>query len=165
VVQNRDTQVEIGVTVGNVAVHEVRIEFSESVLVKQIVQQTGWTVEQLDSHNVRFSGGSLDPNECSTFPVVIRGTRTGSFGVRAYETQEDGAVTEHPADGDLFALPDGSTVIVDHAGPPNPAFEQVVYVDATDSGAPMGEIIAAAAGLPLLAGAGYLIFGRRKRTR
>ena len=137
VVHDRDTQVNVGVTVGDVPVNDVRIEFSKSVLVKQLVQQRGWAAEQLDEHTVRFSGGSLDPNVCATFPVKIRGTATGSFGVRAFETQADGAVTEHPADGDIFAMPDGSNITVDHTGPPNPAFEQVVYVDdASDSGTP-----------------------------
>jgi hypothetical protein len=161
VVHDRDTQVNVGVTVGDVAVNDVRIEFSNSVLVKQLVEQRGWTAQQLDDHTVRFSGGSLDPNVCATFPVVIRGTATGSFGVRAFETQTDGAVTEHPADGDVFVSADGSSITVDHAGPPNPAFEQVVYVDASDSGASTRVIVLAAAGLPLLAAAGYFVFVRR----
>jgi LPXTG-motif cell wall-anchored protein len=161
---DRATQVPIGVTVGDVPVHDVKVQFANSVQVTQVVQQRGWTVEQLDPTTVHFSGGTLDPNTCATFPIVVRSSVAGTFAVRAFETQADGSLVEHPAEGDIFAQPDGSTVVVRHGGPPNPLFEQVVYVDAKNTGVSTGGIVLAAVALPALAALGYIVFGRRRRV-
>jgi hypothetical protein len=164
IVKDRDTQVNVGVTVGDLAVNAVKIEFSPSVQVKGLVQQHPWTATQVDPTTVTFTGGRFDPNSCTTLPIVVRGTATGSFAVRALETQDGGAVVEHPGDGDIIAMPDGSSIQVNHAGTPNPAFEQVLYVDATDSGASRPQILLAAIALPVLAAVGYFVFGRKPRS-
>jgi hypothetical protein len=163
IVKDRDTQVNIGVTVGDLPVNGVKIEFSPSVQVKGLVQQRPWTVTQVDPTTVTFTGGRFDPNSCTTLPVVVRGTATGSFAVRALETQEGGSVVEHPGDGDIIPQADGSSIVVNHAATPNPAFEQVLYVDATDSGASKPQILLAAIALPVLAAVGYFVFGRKPR--
>ncbi len=164
VVKGRDTQVNVGVTVGDLPVNAVKIQFSPSVQVKNVVQQRPWTATQVDPTTVMFTGGQFDPQSCTTVPIVVQGTATGSFAVRAFETQSDGSVVEHPGDGDMIANPDGSTTQVNHEGTPNPAFEEVLYVDAKDSGASTPQILLAAIALPALAVVGYLLFGRRSRA-
>jgi hypothetical protein len=165
VVTDRDTEVRVSATSGDVRVNQVTFQFSKSVQVKAPGQQAGWTAEQIDASSVRFSGGTLDPNTCAAFPVTIRATKAGSFAVRAFLQQEDGALVEHPANGDIIQQPDGSAVVVDYAAPPNPLFEQVIFADDNDSGASKIAIIAAAAALPVLAFVGYRLFGRSAARR
>jgi hypothetical protein len=165
VVKDRDTEIRVSATGGDVPVDEVTFQFSKSIELKAPGQQAGWTAQQVDGSSVRFTGGKLDPNACATFPVTIRATKAGSFAVRAFLLQENGAVVEHPAQGDIIQQPDGSTIVVDYSAPPNPAFEQVIIADDNDSGGSTIAIIAAAAALPVLALVGYWLFGRASTRR
>jgi hypothetical protein len=107
----------------------------------------------------------LDPNACATFPVTIRATEAGAFAVLALEHQTDGTVTQHPADGDVFLQPDGTELAVSHGGPPNPAFEQVIYAETKDTGASPLAIVGAVTGLAALVLIGYVLFVRSPARR
>jgi hypothetical protein len=133
VVQGVDTDVEVGVTMGDEVTTAVTFEFPETVEIVGDAAKAGWTVEQGDSF-VRFSGGRLDPQSCALFPVRVRAEEAGSFRVRAYQTTESGATVEHPPEGDIFMQPDGSSLTVSHSGPPNEMFEQVLHVTPHEGG-------------------------------
>ena len=125
----------------------------------------GWQGEQVDQRSVRFTGGSLDPNACATFPVTIRATKAATSAVLALEHQTDGTVMQHPADGDILAQPDGTAVAVNHAGPPNSLFEQVVVAEDHESGVPSLALVAAIVGLGILVVVGYAMFTRPGKRR
>jgi hypothetical protein len=131
VVEGVDTEVQVGVTVGEMPTEEITFEFALSIEITRDVERRGWKVEQEPS-TIRFTGGPLEPDTCVLFDVPIRANDPGTFRVRAFQLVGDRLYAEHPPDGDVFVQPDGSNVVVDHSGPPDPLFEQVIYVTAAD---------------------------------
>ena len=127
IAQGQDTVVQVGVTVGDLPTTDITFEFP-GIEVTDVIDRRGWEVEQ-DGNSVRFTGGRLEAQVCDLFEVSIRARDAGAYRVRALQRLDDGQVVEHPPNGDLFPTADGSSfIVVDHAGPPNPAFEQVIYV-------------------------------------
>ena len=88
-----------------------------------------------------------------------------NFRVRAFQRIEGGQVTEHPPDRDVFMNADGTSVMVNHSGPPDPMFEQVIYVTegTSDSSGPRTALLIVTAG-GVVAG-GLVFMPRRKRSR
>jgi hypothetical protein len=171
VAEGQRTEIEVGVSVGDEPSEDVTFEFAEGFEVLEVPGRPGWDGEQV-GNTARFTGGSLDPQGCAVFSVTIRAGEPGTYRVRALQRLGDGRVVEHPPNGDLFAQPDGSYLQVDHSGPPNAAFEQVVTVTpgGESSGAPIGllaglTVIGALAGFVLLRRPGHRAPRARVRSR
>jgi hypothetical protein len=161
-----ETQIQVGVTVGNVPTSDITFQFQPGLTVTRTVRSHGWTVTK-DGQDVHYTGGKLDAQICTTFPVYVRASAEGSYRVRAFQKADDGTTAEHPPDGDLFLQPDGSSVLVNHEGPPNPAFEQVVYATASGAGSGSGAtvLILVAATAVVIVGDLVLVARRRKKRR
>jgi hypothetical protein len=127
VAEGVDTDVQVGVTIGDLAATAVTFEFPESMEITRTVDRRGWTVQQEES-TIRFSEGRLEPQSCELFTVPIRAKDEGTFRVRAFQLTEQDQWVEHPPNRDVFMQPDGSSVVVNHAGEPNELFEQIIHV-------------------------------------
>jgi hypothetical protein len=162
IAEGSETEVDVGVSVGDVPTEDVTFEFAPGFEVTDAPGLTGWEGEAADGA-ARFTGGRLDPQTCALFSVVVRADEPGTFRVRALQRLEGGEVVEHPPNGDLFAQPDGSVLQVNHAGPPNAAFEQVITVTAAgeSSGAPIGLFAAMTA----VGGVLWFAVSRRRNRR
>jgi hypothetical protein len=121
----KETEVQVGVTVAEAPL-AITLQFSPELVVKQPGEVPSLTVEH-QGQQVQYQG-NIHADQCMLLPVTVRATGGGTYRVRALQSLPDGSVAEHPADGDVYVQPDGSTLLVNHEGPPNPAFEQVVYV-------------------------------------
>jgi hypothetical protein len=131
--QGSDVPVEIAVTAGGEPSNEVTFWFEGPFEVVEVADVRGWVAE-VDGASVRFTGGELAPEACVPFEMVVRGEEAGTFRVRAVQRLADGRTFEHPTEGDIFLDEQGQSVVVDRSGPPNPAFEQVVYVTEASGG-------------------------------
>lgn len=147
-----DTTVAVAVTVGDQPSGEIRFEFDRSFEIGDAVGRPGWTVEQLGS-SVTFTGGPVEAEACEAFDIPVRATNAGTFRVRAFQTLEDGQVVEHPPNGDVLIDASGPSLVVNHEGTPNPAFEQVIYVQPGEeaSNARSGLLLAASLGFVVIA--------------
>lgn len=164
VVQGQETTVQIGITVGDEGADSVTFEFGPGFKLTPHIQRRGWTVEQ-ETDVIRFSDGRLEPNTCELFDVSLRAGEAGTFRVRAFQRLGAGDWTEHPPNGDVFIQPDGSNLVVNHDGPPNSKFEQIVTVTASsdDAGAPTAIFVVA--GLAALVVVALLLPLRGSRRR
>jgi hypothetical protein len=143
---DKDSLVKVAVTVGDVAPTDVKITFAEGIDVKQAFAVPGWTAKQLDSSSVVFSGGQAAPNECLEFPIMVHPTSSGTFAARAFQTTPSGETVERPENGEILLNRDGSSVVVNYGAPPNPVYEQVIYVTSDGSSflqSPLAAVLAA----------------------
>ena len=152
VVEGQETEVQVGITVGEAPTDDIAFEFPDTIEIVEVVERRGWTGEQQGPF-VRFSEGHLDIESCDVFDIVIRATEAGTFRVPAYQQLADGQIVQHPPDGDIILKPDGTSVVVDHQGPPNTDFEQIISVTeaAEESSARTILLIATAAALLVVA--------------
>lgn len=155
-----DSTASVAVTVGDVAMDEVRLEFDPSFEIGADVRRPGWEVQVTES-SVSFTGGALEPGACEIFEVPVRAATAGTFRVRAFQTLAGGPYVEHPANGDVFLNADGSSYVVDRSGPPNPAFEQVIYVEPGESQQSARAVLLVVSGLAL--GIVAVVLLRRRR--
>jgi hypothetical protein len=163
VVQGIETKVKIGVTVGDSPSDTVTFEFAEGFKITPNIQRRGWTVEQ-ETDVIRFSGGELAAGSCEVFEVSIRAHDAGTFRVRAFQRLGGGQWSEHPPDGDVFLNPDGSSVVVNHEGPANAQFEQIVTVTPrADSAAGAPVLMLVVTTLAVLGGLAVVLTRRRRR--
>jgi hypothetical protein len=151
------TEATIGVAVTghDVPAAGVTIFFDESFEIIEVDEPPGWRAE-IEGNAVEYTGGEVPPLECSLFDVVVRPTESGEFRVRPVLTLDDGTQVEHPAEGDIFGQEDGSQVVVNRNGPPNPVFEQVVRVTGDTSEGPPVLALVAIVLWGTIAGLGYL---------
>lgn len=117
----------VRVTIGDQPSGEIRLEFDRSFEIGDDVGRPGWTVEVVGS-SVTFTGGPLEAESCETFDIPVRAADAGTFRVHALQTLEGGEVVEHPPNGEVLLDANGPSLVVNHEGTPNPAFEQVIYV-------------------------------------
>jgi hypothetical protein len=166
VAQGADTPVSVGVTVGDVPTGDVTFEFADSFEITGVTERRGWESE-LDGQIVRFTGGPLDAGVCDVFEVSVAASEPGTFRVRAFQRIEGGQVTEHPSEGDVFMNADGTSVVVNRSGPPDPMFEQVISVTeaGSDSSGPRTALIIVTAGALLAAAVAFLPRRKRPRTK
>ena len=144
----------LAVTVGSVSTGDVTFQIPDTISVVDAPPVRGWEVERTDS-SVRYVGGPLEPDSCVPFEMVLRGSQAGTGRVRVLQRLDDGSVTEHPAEGDIFVNEDGTSVVVDRSGPPNEFFEQIITVTGTapapgsSAGPVVGATVVAALGAGL----------------
>jgi hypothetical protein len=125
---DKKTEIQVGVTMAEAPI-AITLQFAPEVVVTKPGKVPGLRIEP-QGQQVQYEG-DFHADQCILLPVEVRGTAAGTYRVRALQAMPDGTETEHPADGDIFIQPDGSSLQVNHEGPPNPAFEQVVYVKAS----------------------------------
>lgn len=128
IVAGEETTVQLAITGGTEPSRDITFDLGDFEVV-DAAEARGWEVEKGPS-SVRYVGGPLEPETCVPFEMVIRADRAGALRVRALQRLEDGRVVEHPAEGDIFVDDTGGSVQVNRSGPPNPLFEQVIYVTA-----------------------------------
>jgi hypothetical protein len=149
----------VAVTGHDVPAVGVTIFFDESFEIVDVEEPPGWSAE-IDGTTVEYSGGEVPAIGCSLFDVVDRPTKSGTFRVRPILTLEDGTRVEHPPDGDIILQEDGSSVMVNRKGPPNPAVEQVVRVTGDAGGGPSTLALVAIGMWVTVAALGYVSLRR-----
>jgi hypothetical protein len=156
VAEGVETTVEVGVTMGEVTPKDVTFEFPLSMEITDEVELRGWEVEQEESA-IRFGGGEFEPESCKLFEVPIKANDDGTFRVRAIQRLEDDTLIEHPPNGDIIMEEDGTSIFVDHSGPPNTKFEQVITVTPGEESSGSRNVLLIATGLAGLAAAIYFV--------
>jgi hypothetical protein len=159
-----DSPVDITVTIGDTSPSAITVRVPSSMTIVSAAAVPGWTIEQHAS-SVTYTGGATQPNGCAMFPLVVRADG-GSYSVRAVQRLPSGDTVEHPANGDVFLNADGTSTVVDYSGPPNPAFEQVIFVTGSSSSGGVVRPIATGVAIGLvLCGGFWLALRLRDRRR
>src|SRR5918993_3581320 len=93
IAQGAETDVEVGVTVGDVPTDLVGFEFPAGFEITGAQGARGWE-SAVEGAVVQFSGGTLEAQSCALFQVTVRAPNPGTYRVPALQKVGEGQYVE-----------------------------------------------------------------------